>query len=83
MSIRAVDKKMFRGMALTSMNVEIHLPTSKLARLEHAETRQSYTKFQGRVVIHVKRPTLPRYVWVVGFISLEQTSSLEVPFGNE
>jgi hypothetical protein len=31
----------------------------------------------------VKSPTLPRYVWVVGFISLEQTSSLEVPFGNE
>jgi hypothetical protein len=31
----------------------------------------------------VKSPTLPRYAWVVGFISLEQTSSLEVPFGNE
>jgi len=24
-------------------------------------------------VKHVKSPTLPRYTWVVGFISLEQT----------
>jgi hypothetical protein len=31
----------------------------------------------------VKSPTLPRFAWVVDFISLEQTSSLEVPFGNE
>jgi len=31
----------------------------------------------------VKSPTLSRFAWVVGFISLEQTSSLEVPFGNE
>jgi hypothetical protein len=33
-------------------------------------------------VIDVKSPTLSRFAWVVGFISLEQTSSLEVPFGN-
>jgi hypothetical protein len=31
----------------------------------------------------VKSPTLPMYAWVVGFISLEQTSSFKVPFGNE
>jgi hypothetical protein len=31
----------------------------------------------------VKSPTLPRYTWVVGFISLEQTSSLKVPFVEE
>jgi hypothetical protein len=28
----------------------------------------------------VKSPTLPRYTWIVGFISLEQTSFLKVPF---
>jgi hypothetical protein len=31
----------------------------------------------------VKSFTLQRFAWVVGFISLEQTSSLEVPFENE
>jgi hypothetical protein len=30
------------------------------------------------MVVCVKSPTLPRYTWVVGFISLEQTSSLKV-----
>jgi hypothetical protein len=31
----------------------------------------------------VKSPTLPKYAWIVGFISLKQTSFLEVPFENE
>jgi hypothetical protein len=35
------------------------------------------------VRVLVKSPTLPRYTWVVGFISLEQTSSLKVPFVEE
>jgi hypothetical protein len=41
----------------------------------------------GQKILHVrgrvKSPTLPRYAWVVGFISPEQTSFFEVPFGNE
>jgi hypothetical protein len=39
------------------------------------------------IVPHVRRrvnsPTLPRYAWVVRFISLEQTSSLKVHFVKE
>jgi hypothetical protein len=34
-------------------------------------------------ILHVKSPTLPRYTWVVGFVSLEQTSSLKMPFVEE
>jgi hypothetical protein len=32
---------------------------------------------------HVKSHTLPRYTWVMCFISLEETSSLKVPFVEE
>jgi hypothetical protein len=39
------------------------------------------------IVLHmrerVKSSTLPMYAWVVSFISLEQTSSLKVPFVEE
>jgi hypothetical protein len=34
-------------------------------------------------LVCVKSPTLPRYAWVVGFISLEQISSIKVPFVEE
>jgi hypothetical protein len=43
--------------------------------------------YLAKMMLHmsgrVKSPTLPRYAWIVGFISLEQTFSLEVPFENE
>jgi hypothetical protein len=41
------------------------------------------TWFEYWILLRTKRtksPTLPRYTWVVGFISLKQTSSLKVPF---
>jgi hypothetical protein len=34
----------------------------------------------SRIKKVLKSLTLSRYAWVVGFISLEQTSSLKVPF---
>jgi len=37
----------------------------------------------SHVRVRVKSPTLSRYDWVVGFISLEQTSFLKVPFVEE
>jgi hypothetical protein len=45
----------------------------------HVFGQQIVPHVRGRV----KSFTLPRYAWVVGFISLEQTSSLKVPFVEE
>jgi len=38
---------------------------------------------ESHMRVRVKSTTLSRYAWVVGFISLEQTSFFKVPFVEE
>jgi len=61
------------------------MTSQQVWKKSHGKTirAQGLITIQGSHHLHVKSSTLPRYTWVVGFISLEQTSSLKVPFVEE